>query len=96
MKFKYGSLRPINCCFRSLKVKASIVNPVNKLYSLPYKVQQTFFVPKKKNELGEEHTIHACCLRVVIVMKTYFILLLKMRNLSGNGSGQGIKLEEGS
>ena len=34
----------------------SIVNPVNKLYSLAYKVQQTFFVPaKEKHELGEEH-----------------------------------------
>ena len=29
-------------------------------------------------------------------METYFILLVKMRNLSRNGSGQGIKLEEGS
>ena len=48
LKFRYGSLRPINCCFRSPKVKASIVNPVNKLYPLAYKVQQTFFVPKKK------------------------------------------------
>ena len=40
--------------------------------------------------------IYACCLRVIIVMETYFILLVKMRNLSRNGSGQGIKLEEGS
>ena len=40
--------------------------------------------------------IHACCLRVVTVMETYFILLVKMRNLSWNGSGQGIKLEETS
>ena len=39
--------------------------------------------------------IHACCLRV-IVMETYFILLVKMRNFSPNGSGQGIKLEEAS
>ena len=38
---------PINCGFRSLKGKASIVNPVNKLYSLAYEVQQTFFVPPK-------------------------------------------------
>ena len=38
--------------------------------------------------------IHAWCLRVIIVMETYFILLLKMRNLSPNRSGQGIKLEE--
>ena len=29
-------------------------------------------------------------------METYFILLVKMRNLSQNGSGQGIKLEEAS
>ena len=29
-------------------------------------------------------------------METYFILLVKMRNLSPNGSGQGIKLEEAS
>ena len=31
----------------SLKGKVSIVNSVNKLYSLAYKVQQTFFVPAK-------------------------------------------------
>ena len=49
-------MRPINCGFRSLKGKASIVNPVNKLYSLAYKVQQTFFVPaEKRHELGEQH-----------------------------------------
>ena len=40
--------------------------------------------------------IHACCLRVNIVMERYFILLVKMRNLRRNGSGQGIKLEETS
>ena len=49
-------MRPINCGLRTLKGKTSIVNPVNKLYSLAYKVQQTFFVPaKKKHELGEQH-----------------------------------------
>ena len=52
-------MRPVNCGFRSLKGKASSVNPVNKLYSLAYKVQQNFFVPVKKNlkkhELGEQH-----------------------------------------
>ena len=37
----------INCGFRSLKGKASIGNPVYKLYSLAYKVQQTFLVPAK-------------------------------------------------
>ena len=40
---------PINCGFRSLKGKASIVNPVNKLFSLGFKVQQSFFVPREKN-----------------------------------------------
>ena len=59
LKFRYGlsfwSMRPINCGFRSLKDKASIVNLVNKLFSLGYKVQQTFFVPgKKEHELGEQ------------------------------------------
>ena len=49
-------MRPMSCGFRSLKGKASIVNPVNKLCSLAYKVQQTFFIPaKKKLELGEQH-----------------------------------------
>ena len=45
MDFNSESLRPINCYFRSLKGKASIVNPVNKLYSRAYEVQQTLFVP---------------------------------------------------
>ena len=51
-------MRPVNCGFRSLKGKASSVNPVNKLYSLAYKVQQNFFVSaktKEKHELGEQH-----------------------------------------
>ena len=39
-------MRPINCGF---------VNPVKRLFSLGYKVQQTFFVPgKKKHKLGEQ------------------------------------------
>ena len=37
-----------NCGFRSLEGKASIVNPVNKLYSLACKVEETFFVPARK------------------------------------------------
>ena len=40
--------------------------------------------------------IHACCLRVITVLETCFILLVKMRNLSRNGNSQGIKLEEAS
>ena len=51
MDFNSGvcGLRSINCGFRNFKGKASTGNPVNKLYSLAYKVQQTFFVPAKKN-----------------------------------------------
>ena len=58
MDFNSGvcSLYSINCGFRSLKGKASIGNPVNKLYSLAYKAQQAFFVPAKtKHELGDQH-----------------------------------------
>ena len=50
-----------------LEVVPSIVNPVNKLYSLAYKVQQTFFVPaKKKHELGEEHD-------TCLLLKSYYV-----------------------
>ena len=48
-------MRPINCGFRSLKGRASIVNPVDKRYFLAYKVQQTFFVTAKKHDLDEQH-----------------------------------------
>ena len=49
-------MRPTDCGFWSLEGKASIVNPVKKLFSLGYKVQQTFFRTrkKKKHELGEQ------------------------------------------
>ena len=42
----FGDLNffPINCCFRSFKGKANIVNPVNKLYSVAYKVQRSILV----------------------------------------------------
>ena len=50
-------MRPINCGFRCLKgslffleVVPSIVNPVNKLYSLAYSAEQIFFVPAKKKK----------------------------------------------
>ena len=56
------------------------VNLVNKLYSLAYKVQQTFFVrakktkkTKKKRELGEQHNTCLLLIRVIIVIETYFI-----------------------
>ena len=40
--------------------------------------------------------MHACCLRIIIGTETYFMLLVKMGNLSRNGGGLGIKLEEAS
>ena len=85
----------VNCFFRSLKGKASI-NLVNKLYFLVYKVQhscqQTFFVTakKKKHELGEEND-------TCVLFKSYYsyenvlYFIRKMRHLSRNGRGQGIK-----
>ena len=67
---------PINCGFRSLKDKASIVYPVNKLYSLAYKVQQTFFVQaKQKHELGEQR--ESC-----LLLKSHYSKLLKRILLS--------------
>ena len=58
MDFNSGvcGLYGINRGFRSLKGKVSIGNPVNKLYSLAYKAQRTFYVPAEtKHELGEQH-----------------------------------------
>ena len=55
-------MRPVNCGFRSFKgiftaAAPSTVNPVNKLCSLAFKVQQTFFVTgkKKKTWISEQH-----------------------------------------
>ena len=81
-------MRPIDCCFRSLKGKASFVNPVNKLNSLAYKVQQTFFVPAKPAKKVRN--------MMLLKMETYLISLEKIHNLSRNGSGQGLKPEEAS
>ena len=56
----FERMRPINCGFRCLKgslffleVVSSIVNPVNKLYSRAYEVQQTFFVPAEKKNMNK-------------------------------------------
>ena len=70
-------MRPTNCAFRSLEGKASIVDPVNKLYSLAYKVQQTFSVPAKKKMNQVNNMKHACYFRVIIVFETYFIYISK-------------------
>ena len=38
-----------------LQVVRSLVNHVNNLYSLTYKVQQNFFVPANKTGISEQH-----------------------------------------
>ena len=63
-------MQPIDCGFRSLEGKASIVIPVNKLFSLGYKVQQTFFVPGKKHELGEKRETSSLLKSHYIVVET--------------------------
>ena len=84
----FASMRPINCGFRCLKgslcfleVVPSIVNPVNKLYSLAYKVQQTFFVPAKKNPcISEQHDTSFLLTKYHSYWNVFY--LVKMRNLS--------------
>ena len=57
-----------------LEFVSSIVNPVNKLYSLAYKVQQTFFVPAIKTWISEQHdTSFLLNKYYIIVIETYFI-----------------------
>ena len=73
MDFNSGvcGLCSINCGFRNFKGKASTGNPVNKLYSLAYKVQQTFFVPAKKHKLGEQHETR-------FLLKSHYIIVIEM------------------
>ena len=52
-----------------LEVVPSIVNPVNNVYSLAYKVQQTFFVLAIKTWISEQHDTSF----LLIVIETYFV-----------------------
>ena len=65
-----------------LEVVTSIVHPVNKLYSLAYKVQQTFFVPerKKKKRISEQHDTSFLLTKYYSYWNVFY--LVKMRNLS--------------
>ena len=64
-----------------LEVVPSIVNPVNKLYSLAYKVQQTFFVPaKKKTWTSKQHDTSFLLTKYYSYWNVFY--LVKMRNLS--------------
>ena len=74
-----------------LEFVSSIVNPANKLYSLAYKVQQTFFVPAIKTWISEQHDKSFWLTKYYSYWNVFY--LVKMHNLSRNGSGQGIKFE---
>ena len=63
-----------------LEVVPSIVNPVNKLYSLAYKVQQTFFVPAIKMWISEQHDTSFLLTKYYSYWNVFY--LVKMRNLS--------------
>ena len=59
---------------------SSIVNPVNKLYSLAYKVQQTFFVPAIKTWISEQHDTSLLLTKYYSYWNVFYSV--KMRNLS--------------
>ena len=64
-----------------LEVVPSIVNPVNKLYSLAYKVQQTFFVPaKKKTWTSKQHDTSFLLTKYYSYWNVFYVV--NMRNLS--------------
>ena len=63
-----------------LEFVSSIVNPVNKLYSLAYKVQQTFFVPAIKTWISEQHDTSFLLTKYYSYWNVFY--LVKMRNLS--------------
>ena len=63
-----------------LEFVSSIVNPVNKLYSLAYKVQQTFFDPVIKTWISERHDTSLLLTMYYSYWNVFFFV--KMRNLS--------------
>ena len=65
-----------------LEVVPSIVNPVNKLYSLAYKVQQTFLVPAIKTRISEQHDTSFLLTKYYSYWNVFY--LVKMRDLSRN------------
>ena len=63
-----------------LEVVPSIVNPVNKLYSFAYKVQQTFSVPAIKTWISERHDTSFLLTKYYSYWNVFY--LVKMPNLS--------------
>ena len=78
MDLRFGSLRPINCCFRSLKGKASIVKACeqalfSRLQSLTDLFRPFSYRQQKKHELVEEHDACLLLKSYDIVMETYVL-----------------------
>ena len=63
-----------------LYVVPSIVNPVNKLYSFAYKVQQTFSVPAIKTWISERHDTSFLLTKYYSYWNVFYVV--NMRNLS--------------
>ena len=63
-----------------LEFVSSIVNPVNKLYSLAYKVQQTFFITAIKTWISEQHDTSFLLTKYYNHWDVFY--LVKIRNLS--------------
>ena len=76
MDLRFGSLRPINCCFRTLKGKASIIKARKQaLFSRLQSLTDLFRTgkKKKKHELVEEHDACLLLKSYDIVMETYVL-----------------------
>ena len=67
--------------FLEVVSSTGIVNPVNKLYSLAYEVQQTFFVPAKKKNMNKwKHDTSFLLTKYYSYWNVFY--LVKMPNLS--------------
>ena len=94
MDLRFGSLQPTNCCFKSLKGKASIFKACkqalfSRLQSLTDLFRPFSYWQKKKHELVEEHDACLLLKSYNIVGNVRFILfIVEMHNLSPNSSGQ--------
>ena len=78
MDLRFGSLQPTNCCFKSLKGKASIFKACKQaLFSRLQSLTDLFRTgKKKKHELVEEHDACLLLKSYDIVMETYVLFCL--------------------
>ena len=75
MDLRFGSLQPTNCCFKSLKGKASIFKACKQaLFSRLQSLTDLFRTGKKKqHELVEKHDACLLLKSYDIVMETYVL-----------------------